>query len=174
MEKNLAKKKHFSPFFRCDFVAFRVDLRLRSPIIMIFRSRSCEQTTEQSRTLEYNRNSRREKSGHNGEKSGMHGEKSGENGEKYCMDTLKLLDTPLSRTQHCHSAAQAGPLPGQRNASYCHADLSDQPRNAGAAFTGSTRVPRRGRQCGCQAALRLSLPGRYSGYQPFASINLSA
>ncbi len=56
--KNLAQKQHFSPFFRCDFVAFRVDLRLRSPIIIIFRIRSCEQTTEQSKTLERNRNPR--------------------------------------------------------------------------------------------------------------------
>jgi hypothetical protein len=68
-------------------VVFRVDLRLRSPIIIIFRSRGCEQTTEQSRTLECNPNSRGEKSSQNGEKIGMRGEKSGENGEKYCMDT---------------------------------------------------------------------------------------
>jgi hypothetical protein len=70
-------------------VAFRVDLRLQSPIIIIFRSHRCEQTTEQSRTLECNRNSRGEKSGQNGEKSCMRGEKSGENGKKYCMDTYK-------------------------------------------------------------------------------------
>ncbi len=41
-------------------MAFRVDLRLRSPIIIIFRSSSCKQTTEQSRTLECNQNSRGE------------------------------------------------------------------------------------------------------------------
>ncbi len=44
-------------------MAFWVDLRLQSPIIISFRSRRCEQTTEQSRTLECNRNSRGEKSG---------------------------------------------------------------------------------------------------------------
>ncbi len=72
-----------------------LDLRLRSPIIIIFRSRSCEQTTEQSRTLECNRNSQGEKSGQNGEKFGMRGEKSGENGETYCMDTRACSDTVI-------------------------------------------------------------------------------
>jgi hypothetical protein len=48
---------------------------------LIFRIHSCEQTTEQLRTLERDRNTSGEKSGENGENSGMHGEKSGENGE---------------------------------------------------------------------------------------------
>ncbi len=39
-EKSCLKATFFS-IFRCDFVAFRVDLRLQSPIIIIFRSRSC-------------------------------------------------------------------------------------------------------------------------------------
>ncbi len=62
-------------------MALRVDLRLRSQIIIIFRSHSCKQATEQSRTLECNRNSCGEKIGENGEKSGMLGKKSSENGE---------------------------------------------------------------------------------------------
>ncbi len=70
-------------------MAFRVDLRLRSPIIINFGSRNCEQTTEQSRTLECNRNTRGENSCENGEKSCMRGKKSGENGEMFCMDTVK-------------------------------------------------------------------------------------
>ncbi len=69
-----------------------------------FRSSSCEQTTEQSRTLECNRNSRGEKSGQkltqNEEKSGMRGEKSGENGEKYCMVT-RSLSSNASRPLDC-------------------------------------------------------------------------
>ncbi len=40
---------------RCDFVAFREDLRLQSPIIRIFRDRACVWTTEQSRTVENSR-----------------------------------------------------------------------------------------------------------------------
>ena len=67
-------------------MAFRVDLRLRSPIIIILGA-VVEKITEQSRTLECNRNSLGEKSGENEEKSGMHGEKSGENGELFCIDT---------------------------------------------------------------------------------------
>jgi hypothetical protein len=40
---------------RCDFVAFRVpvDLRLQSPMIIIFRNCACVRTTEQSRSVEY-------------------------------------------------------------------------------------------------------------------------
>ena len=51
-------------FSRCDFVAFREDLRLKSPIIKFFRDRRCVQTSEQSRALA------RVPSGF-GEKSGM-------------------------------------------------------------------------------------------------------
>jgi hypothetical protein len=40
---------------KCDFVAFREDLRLQSPIIIIFRDHACVRTTEQSRTIEYTR-----------------------------------------------------------------------------------------------------------------------
>ncbi len=75
-------------------MAFRVDLRLQSPIILIFRSRIGEQTTEQSRTLECNQNSHVKKSGQNGVKSGMHGEKSGENGDFLCMDTRSMRNPP--------------------------------------------------------------------------------
>jgi hypothetical protein len=46
--KTLAYKQNIFPFFRCNFMAFLVDLRLQSPIIIIFRICSCEQTTEQS------------------------------------------------------------------------------------------------------------------------------
>jgi hypothetical protein len=79
-------------------VAFRVDLRLQSPIIISFRSRSCEQTTEQSRRLECNRNSRGENSGQNGEKSGLRGEKSGENGEKIAWIPTTPQPPPSSIT----------------------------------------------------------------------------
>ncbi len=56
---------------RCYFVAVRVDLRLQSPIIIIFRNRACVRTTEQSRTVEYTDRISGEKSGISGEKSGM-------------------------------------------------------------------------------------------------------
>ncbi len=81
---------------RCYFVAFRVDLSLRSPIIIIFRNRACVQTTEQSRTVEYSRPDFWRKIRYFwrkiwyeiqfGEKSGNSGEKSGENGEKFGID----------------------------------------------------------------------------------------
>jgi hypothetical protein len=89
---------------RCDFVAFRVDLRLQSPIIIIFRNGACVRTTKQSRTVEYTRLDFWTKIRYFwrkiryfwrkiryeiqfGEKSGTFGEKSGENGEKFGIDT---------------------------------------------------------------------------------------
>jgi hypothetical protein len=55
---------------KCDFMAFRVDLRLQSPRIIIFRNRACVRTTEQSRTVEYTRPDFWKKSGISGEQSG--------------------------------------------------------------------------------------------------------
>jgi hypothetical protein len=88
-------------------VAFRVNLRLRSLIIIFLWGRSCEQTTKHSRTLECNRNSRGEKSGENGEKSGMHEEKAGENGECLCMDTLmQRREIPHSSKVEIHTRSK--------------------------------------------------------------------
>jgi hypothetical protein len=61
----------FSMVCRCDFVAFREDLRLQSPIIIIFRDRACVRSTDQSSTVEYTRPNFGEKSGYLKKKSGM-------------------------------------------------------------------------------------------------------
>uniref|UniRef100_A0A7S0MRH2 Uncharacterized protein n=1 Tax=Cryptomonas curvata TaxID=233186 RepID=A0A7S0MRH2_9CRYP len=56
---------------RSDFEAFRMDLRLRSPITIIFRDYSSRTFTEQSRKIASAPSGNGEKSGINGEKSGV-------------------------------------------------------------------------------------------------------